>query len=84
MGEPNALPSSGSHLLELTLDAFRVAHRAASAAAEGIATSSKALLAEVRDRERELDSLDRDIDDLVTTTITQVRRARKPGPCWPA
>lgn len=72
MGEPNVLPSSGSHLLELTLDAFRVAHRASTAAAEGIATSSKALLAEVRERERELDTLDRDIDDLVTTTITRV------------
>ena len=72
MGEPNALPIAGSHLLELTLDAFRVGHRAASAAAEGIATSSKSLFAEVRDHERELDSLDRDIDDLVTATITQV------------
>jgi phosphate transport system protein len=72
MGEPNVQPSPGSHLLELTLEAFRVAHRAAAAAAEGLATSSKALLAEVRDRERELDSLDRDIDDLVTTTITRV------------
>ena len=72
MGEPRALPIAGSHLLELTLDAFRVGHRAASAAAEGIATSSKSLFAEVRDHERELDSLDRDIDDLVTATITQV------------
>ncbi len=72
MGEPNVVPAPGSHLLELTLDAFRVAHRAASVAAEGIATSSKELLGEVRDRERELDSLDRDIDDLVTTTITRV------------
>ncbi len=72
MGEPNVLPESGSHLVELTLEAFRVAHRASVAAAEGIATSSKALLREVRDRERELDSLDRDIDDLVTTTITGV------------
>jgi phosphate transport system protein len=72
MGEPNLLPSAGSHLLELTLDAFRVAHRAAAAVAEGIATSSKALFREVRERERELDSLDRDIDDLVTTTITRV------------
>jgi phosphate transport system protein len=72
MGELNALPTAGSHLLELTLDAFRVARRAAAAAAEGIATSSKVFFAEVRDRERELDSLDRDIDDLVTTTITQV------------
>ncbi len=43
-----------------------------TAAAEGIATSSKALFGEVRERERELDSLDRDIDDLVTTTITRV------------
>ncbi len=72
MGEPNVQQSAGSHLLELTLDAFRVAHRAASAAAEGLATSSKALFGEVRDHERELDSLDRDIDDLVTTTITRV------------
>jgi phosphate transport system protein len=72
MSELDVQPIAGSHLLELTLDAFRVAHRASVAAAEGIATSSKALLDEVRDRERELDSLDRDIDDLVTTTITRV------------
>ena len=72
MGEPNKLPGPGSHLLELTFEAFRVAHRAAAAAAEGVASSSKELLGEVRDRERELDSLDRDIDDLVTTTITRV------------
>jgi phosphate transport system protein len=75
MDEPNKQPSPGSHLLELTLDAFRVAHRAASAAAEGIATSSKTLFGEVRERERELDSLDRDIDDLVTTTVTRVSDA---------
>lgn len=72
MGEPNEQLSPGSHLLELTLDAFRVAHRAAAAAAEGVATSSKVLFEEVREHERELDSLDRDIDDLVTTTITRV------------
>ena len=72
MAEPQVLHSAGSHLLELTLDAFRVAHRAATAAAEGLATSSKEDFVEVRDLERELDSLDRDIDDLVTTTITRV------------
>lgn len=72
MGEHELQTSPQSHLLELTMDAFRVAHRASSAAAEGIATSSKALFAEVRDHERALDSLDRDIDDLVTTTITRV------------
>lgn len=72
MGEPNEQISPGSHLLELTLDAFRVAHRAAAAAAESMATSSKSLFEEVREHERELDSLDRDIDDLVTTTVTRV------------
>jgi phosphate transport system protein len=72
MGEPSLTPESGSHLLELTLDAFRIAHRTATAAAEGIATSCKNVLDEVREHERELDSLDRDIDDLVTTTITRV------------
>jgi phosphate transport system protein len=72
MGESNLQTSPGSHLLELTLEAFRVAHRASAAAAEGIATSSKTLFIEVRDHERELDSLDRDIDDLVTTTINRV------------
>jgi phosphate transport system protein len=72
MGELNVHLNAESHLLELTLDAFRVAHRAAAAAAEGLATSSKAMFSEVRDHERELDSLDRDIDDLVTTTVTRV------------
>ena len=72
MAEPHAAQSAGSHLLELTLDAFRVAHRAATAAAEGLASSSKENFSEVRGLERELDSLDRDIDDLVTTTITRV------------
>lgn len=72
MNQPNAQLSPGSHLLELTLEAFRVAHRAAAAAAEGIPTSSKVLFSEVRDHERALDSLDRDIDDLVTSTITKV------------
>jgi phosphate transport system protein len=72
MGVQSVQPSPGSHLIELTLDAFRIAHRAAVAAAEGVATSSKTLLEEVREHERELDSLDRDIDDLVTTTIIKV------------
>lgn len=72
MGELNLQTSSGSHILELTLDAFRVAHCASAAAAKGLASSSKVLFAEVRNHERELDSLDRDIDDLVTTTINRV------------
>lgn len=64
--------SAGAHILELTLEALRVAHNAASAAAEGIATGSQSVLRTLRDREKELDSLDRDVDDLVTATITGV------------
>jgi phosphate transport system protein len=72
MGEPNQPPTAESHLLELTLEAFCVAHRASAAAVEGIATASNTTFEVVRQHERELDSLDRDIDDLVTTTITRV------------
>jgi len=63
-------------LLELTFEAFRVAHQASCSAAEGIATSSLPILRSIREREKELDTLDRDIDDLVTTTITKVPEAK--------
>ncbi len=61
---------AGTHILELTQEALRVAKAAAGAAAEGIATGSAKILRTLRDREKELDSLDRDVDDLVTGTIT--------------
>jgi phosphate transport system protein len=64
--------SASAHILELTFEALRIARTGAAAAAEGIATSSATLLRTLRDRERELDSLDRDVDDLVTATITGV------------
>lgn len=63
---------ASAHILELTLEAFRVARAASSAVAEGIATGSQSVLRTLREREKELDSLDRDIDDLVTATITGV------------
>jgi phosphate transport system protein len=66
------LEPASAHILELTLEALRVAHAAASTTAEGIATGSSELLGSLRDREKELDSLDRDVDDLVTATITGV------------
>ncbi|HEU5401994.1 MAG TPA: PhoU domain-containing protein [Terriglobales bacterium] len=59
----------GTHILELTQEALRIAKIAAGAAAEGIATGSAMVLRTLRDREKELDSLDRDVDDLVTVTI---------------
>jgi phosphate transport system protein len=61
-----------SHLVRLTVQACQVAKEAAGAAAEGIATGSIALLNSIRQREKELDKLDMEIDDGVTEAITQV------------
>src|SRR5437016_1245477 len=55
-----------SVFLERTVHACHLAKEAASAAAEGIATSSKPLLNSVRPREKELDDLDLEIDAGVT------------------
>ncbi len=60
------------HLVKRTIEACAVAKDAAAAAAEGIATGSSSLLNTIRDREKELDTLDREIDDGVTLAITQV------------
>jgi phosphate transport system protein len=60
-----------THIVKLTLDAFRVAQQSSAAAAEGIATVSPAVLHIVSERERELDTLDRDVDDLVTAAINK-------------
>jgi phosphate transport system protein len=69
----NAAPEpSYAHLVRLTIEACRLAKEAAGAAAEGIATASSPLLSSLRQREKELDNLDREIDDGVTLAITQV------------
>jgi phosphate transport system protein len=60
------------HLVRLTVQACQMAKEAAGAAAEGIATSSPALLNSIRQREKELDKLDMEIDSGVTGAITQV------------
>ena len=64
-----------SHLVQDTITACRMAKEAAGAAAEGIATGSIALLNSLRQREKELDSLDMEIDDGVTLAITRVSEA---------
>ena len=61
-----------AHLVRLTVQACQVAKEAAGAAAEGIATGSAALLHSLRQREKQLDKLDMEIDDGVTVAITQV------------
>lgn len=67
------VPEPGySHLVKRTIEACAVAKDAAGAAAEGIATGSSPLLNTIREREKELDTLDREIDDGVTLAITRV------------
>src|SRR5271166_932138 len=64
-----------AQLREQTLQACRVARIAAGIVAEGIATGVPALLDGVREREKELDTLDRIIDQGVTSVITKVSEA---------
>jgi phosphate transport system protein len=66
---------SYSHLVKRTIEACRLAKDAAAAAAEGIATGSSPLLNSLRQREKELDNLDMEIDAGVTAAITQVTEA---------
>jgi phosphate transport system protein len=61
-----------SHLVKRTIEACRLTQEAAGAAAEGIATGSAALLGSLREREKELDNLDQEIDSGVTEAITKV------------
>src|SRR5216684_1611527 len=63
------------HIVRRTVEACRLAQEAAGAAAEGIATCSSPLLNSLRQRERELDTLDMEIDSAVTTAITEVEPA---------
>jgi len=66
---------SYAHLVRRTIEACQVAKEAAAAAAEGIATGSSPLLNTLREREKELDTLDMEIDAGVTAAITRVTEA---------
>jgi phosphate transport system protein len=59
------------YLVRRTVEACALARDAAGAAAEGIATGSSALLHSLRQRERDLDAFDVEIDSGVTTAITE-------------
>lgn len=72
---PEAEPAH-HYLVRRTVEACHMAKEAAGAAAEGIATGSSALLNSVRQRERDLDTLDIEIDSGVTTSITEVDPAQ--------
>lgn len=64
------------YLEQQTLQACQVARIAAGIVAEGIATGVSSLLDGVRQREKELDTLDREIDQGVTSVITKVTEER--------
>jgi phosphate transport system protein len=64
--------SPHAELVRRTVEACQVAKEAAGTAAEGIATASISLLNTLREREKELDRLDMEIDAGVTQIITQV------------
>src|ERR1700746_824688 len=72
---PNPEPAH-HYIVRRTVEACRMAQEAAGAAAEGIATGSSALLNSLRQRERELDTLDMEIDTGVPTAITEVGPAQ--------
>ena len=82
-----SLPDSNSpnpnevcvQLEQQTLQACQVARLAAGIVAEGIATGVPSLFDGVRQREKELDSLDREIDQGVTSIITKVTEDRARG-----
>ena len=61
-----------AYLVKRTVEACQVAKEAAATAAEGIATASCPLLNTLREREKELDRLDMEIDAGVTQVVTQV------------
>jgi phosphate transport system protein len=70
-------PEPAHHrIVRRTIEACRLAEQAAASAAEGIATGSAPLLNSLRQRERELDQLDMEIDSAVTTAITEVEPAQ--------
>jgi phosphate transport system protein len=65
--------SALDNILQRTLHAVEVAKLAAGAAAEGIASGSPELLDRIRSYEDELDIIDRELNDAVTQSFTQVK-----------
>jgi phosphate transport system protein len=65
-------PESTRELTDLTLQACLVAKDAASNLRDYVGTSSKMAMLAVKDCEKELDRLERRIDDQITSAITEV------------
>jgi len=71
MSTPNPVEIRDSHLPRLTLRGCQVAHMAAQALAEGIAQRNAALWEDLKVYEEELDALDRQINEDVTTALAR-------------
>ena len=69
--------------MKRTVEACQLAKEAAATAAEGIATGSIALLNTLREREKELDRLDMEIDAGVTRSSLRSLKPKRVN-CWPA
>ena len=63
---------SHTGLVQRTVEACELAREAAAIAAEGIATGSMSRLDAIRQCEKNLDAIDREVDSGVTSTITHV------------
>ncbi len=68
--------SETADIVQQTLRACELARAAARAAADGLAGNAAQLLDSIRDAEKQLDSLDREIDDRVTNAITGLPEAQ--------
>src|SRR5262245_47824006 len=68
--------SDYSHLMDLTQQACLVAKDAVSHALDGMINGSSAALQTVRSCEEKLDDLDRELDEELANTITQVEPAQ--------
>jgi phosphate transport system protein len=68
----NPQNSAYDEIVQHTLKAIEVARAEAKAAADGIASGSSQLLERTRGFEEELDVIDRELNEAVTATITQV------------
>src|SRR5260370_37602112 len=65
-------PPGRPDLVELTMEACKVAKRAASSAIDGLINGSITALQSVRDCEEKLDDLDRELDQQLASAITRV------------
>ncbi len=71
MSTPNPVEIRDSHLPRLTLRGCQVAHMAAQALAEAIAQRNSAVWEDIKLYEEELDALDRQINEDVTTALAR-------------